>query len=151
MHGDNALKTQMYNDICTYINRELIMRKQFPIEGYVPVVTYVPAGSTTTGKMANDGRRRDWLNTGCTRRRRAKRVVNKVLSRSSVRRLARRGGVRRLAEPVYDEVRDILKSFVENLLRKAVVYTRYRRRETISASDVVSALRTYGIVLYGYM
>ncbi|CAD2214687.1 histone H4 [Angomonas deanei] len=74
----------------------------------------------------------------------------KSISRGSIRRLARRGGVRRLSGEIYEEVRRVLKSYVEDVVRTATSYTEYSRAKTVKASDIVSALRKKGQILYGY-
>ena len=68
----------------------------------------------------------------------------------TVRRLARRGGVKRISGIMYEEVRGILKSFVEGVVRDSVTYTEHGKRTTVTALDVVYALRKRGRMLYGY-
>ncbi|CBH11431.1 histone H4, putative [Trypanosoma brucei gambiense DAL972] len=72
------------------------------------------------------------------------------ITRGSIRRLARRGGVKRISGVIYDEVRGVLKSFVEGVVRDATAYTEYSRKKTVTAVDVVNALRKRGKILYGY-
>ena len=72
------------------------------------------------------------------------------ITKGDIRRLARRGGVKRLAGIVYEEVRGVLKVFLENVIRDAVVFTAYAKRKTTTAMDVVHALRRQGRTLYGY-
>ncbi|KAH8605960.1 hypothetical protein ERJ75_001563600 [Trypanosoma vivax] len=50
---------------------------------------------------------------------------------------------------IYDEVRGVLKSFV-GVVRDATAYTEYSRKKTVTAMDVVNALRKRGKILYGY-
>ena len=71
-------------------------------------------------------------------------------SRGGIRRLARRGGVKRIAGSIYDEVRTVLKSFLERVVVGAVAYTEYAKRKTVTAGDVVYSLRKQGRTLYGY-
>ncbi|KAH8605998.1 hypothetical protein ERJ75_001560800 [Trypanosoma vivax] len=54
---------------------------------------------------------------------------------------SRRGGVKRISGVIYDEVRGVLKSFVEGVVRDATAYTEYSRKKTVTAMDVVNALR----------
>lgn len=79
---------------------------------------------------------------------------NKEKSRGAtnggIRRLARRGGVKRISGMVYEEVRQVLKTFVEGVLRDATAYTEHAKRKTLTALDVVHALKKRGRVLYGY-
>lgn len=74
----------------------------------------------------------------------------KGITKGSIRRLARRGGVKRISSQIYDEVRGTLKSFVEGVVRDATAYTEHAKRKTVTALDVVNALRKRGRVLYGY-
>ena len=50
----------------------------------------------------------------------------------------------RLAPPHYHEV------FLENVVRDAVTYTEHARRKTVTAMDVVYALKRQGRTLYGF-
>ena len=50
------------------------------------------------------------------------------ITKPAIRRLARRGGVKRLTGLVYDETRNVLKSFLEGVVRDAVTYTEHARR-----------------------
>ncbi len=72
------------------------------------------------------------------------------ITKGSIRRLARRGGVKRISALIYDEVRDVLKTFVEGVVRDATAYTEHAKRKTVTALDVVHALRKRGRTLYGY-
>ena len=72
------------------------------------------------------------------------------ISKGAIRRLARRGGVKRISAEVYEEVRKTLKSFVESVVRDATAYTEHAKRKTVTAVDVVNALRKRGKLSYGY-
>lgn len=72
------------------------------------------------------------------------------ISKPAIRRLARRGGVKRISGLMYDEVRGALKVFLENVIRDAVTYTEHARRKTVTAMDVVYALKRQGRPLYGF-
>lgn len=71
-------------------------------------------------------------------------------SRGGIRRLARRGGVKRIAGSVYEAVRKSLRGFLERVVLGAVAYTEYAKRKTVSAGDVVYSLKKQGRTLYGY-
>ena len=84
---------------------------------------------------------------------RQKKVVSenaKSVTKGAIRRMARRGGVKRISSEIYDEVRKTLKSFVEGVVRDATAYTEHAKRKTVTALDVVNALRKRGKILYGY-
>jgi histone H4 len=72
------------------------------------------------------------------------------VTKPAIRRLCRRGGVKRIQSLIYEETRGILKVFLENILRDAVTYTEHARRRTVTAMDVVYALKRQGRTLYGF-
>ena len=72
------------------------------------------------------------------------------ITKPAIRRLARRGGVKRIAGVLFDEARAVLKSFVEGVVRDAVTYTEHGKRTTVTALDVVYALKKRGKSLYGF-
>jgi histone H4 len=86
-------------------------------------------------------------------KKRQRRVVRENIlgiTKPAIRRLARRGGVKRLSGLVYDETRNVLKVFLENVVRDAVTYTEHARRKTVTALDVVYALKRQGRTIYGF-
>lgn len=72
------------------------------------------------------------------------------ITKPAIRRLARRGGVKRISSFIYDDTRAVLKSFLENVVRDSVTYTEHARRKTVTALDVVYALKRQGRTLYGF-
>ncbi len=72
------------------------------------------------------------------------------ITKPAIRRLARRGGVKRISGLIYDEVRDTLRSFLGAIVRDAVTYTEHAHRKTVTAMDVVYALKRHGRTLYGF-
>jgi len=70
------------------------------------------------------------------------------ITKPAIRRLARRGGVKRISGLIYEESRGVLKSFLETVLRDAITYTEHAKRKTVSAFDVVYALKRQGRTLY---
>ncbi|KAG7253807.1 hypothetical protein CRUP_004276, partial [Coryphaenoides rupestris] len=61
--------------------------------------------------------------------------------------LPRRGGVKRISGLIYEETRGVLKVFLENVIRDAVTYTEHAKRKTVTAMDVVYALKRQGRTL----
>ncbi|CAJ0751059.1 18109_t:CDS:2 [Entrophospora sp. SA101] len=49
------------------------------------------------------------------------------ITRPSIRRLARRGGVKRISGLMYEETRDVLKVFLENMIRDTITYTEHAK------------------------
>ncbi|CAF3547751.1 unnamed protein product [Rotaria sp. Silwood1] len=76
--------------------------------------------------------------------------VTKPAIRRLARRGGRRGGVKRISGLIYEEVRGVLKIFLENVIRDAVTYTEHAKRKTVTAMDVVYALKRQGRTLYGF-
>lgn len=74
----------------------------------------------------------------------------KGITKPAIRRLARRGGVKRISDEIYDSTRLILKVFLENVVRDSVTYTESAQRKTVTALDVVYALKRQGKTLYGF-
>lgn len=86
---------------------------------------------------------------GAKRHRRVLRDNIQGITKPAIRRLARRGGVLRISGLMYDETRGILKTFLQKLIGKAVIYMDHANRKTLSAMDVVSALKMDGKHIYG--
>jgi histone H4 len=72
------------------------------------------------------------------------------ITKPAIRRLARRGGVKRISGLIYDEARLVLKMFLTNVLHDTVTFAEHARRKTVTAMDVVYALKRQGRTLYGY-
>ncbi|KAG6032928.1 hypothetical protein E4U41_007086 [Claviceps citrina] len=72
------------------------------------------------------------------------------VTKPAIRRLARRGGVKRISADIYDEARKVIKERLEKILRLCVIYAEYRNAKTVLISDVMHALRTLGRPLYGF-
>merc|ERR1712224_449594 len=87
----------------------------------------------------------------------AKRLTTKAIkdtimgvTKPAIRRLARKGGVKRISSLIYDETRVVLRGFLENVIRDSVTYTEHAKRKTVTALDVVYALKRQGRTLYGF-
>lgn len=74
------------------------------------------------------------------------------LVRPEVRRLARRGGVRRITqtgnESVTEETNVVLRDYVRQILHHVVTMTEGNGRKTVRQQDVLQALRYMGRPLY---
>ena len=78
---------------------------------------------------------------GAKRHRKVLRDNIQGITKPAIRRLARRGGVKRISGLIYEETRGVLKVFLENVIRDAVTYTEHAKRKTVTAMDVVYALK----------
>ena len=77
---------------------------------------------------------------GAKRHRKIMRDNIQGITKPAIRRLARRGGVKRISGLMYEETRGVLKTFLENVIKDSVTYTEHARRKTVTALDVVYAL-----------
>jgi histone H4 len=71
------------------------------------------------------------------------------ITKPAIRRLARRGGVKRISGLIYEETRSLLRIFLESLVHDAVVFASYARRKTVTPMDVVYACKSRACPLYG--
>ncbi|XXG98417.1 mitochondrial 54S ribosomal protein YmL19 [Hypoxylon texense] len=72
------------------------------------------------------------------------------VTKPAIRRLARRGGVKRISAQIYDEARAAVKARLEEIIKDCVVYTEYRQRKTVTINDVLHALKRMGRPIYGF-
>ena len=101
--------------------------------------------------MSGRGKGHKGLGAGGARRHRIMLRDNiQGVTKPVIRRLARRGGVKRISGLVYEETRGVLKVFLENVIRDSVTYAEHGRRKTVTALDVVYALKRQGKTLYGF-
>ena len=58
------------------------------------------------------------------------------VTKPAIRRLARRGGVKRISGALYGDARNVVKSFLEKVVRDAVTYTEFSKQDltTLRAS-----------------
>ena len=108
--------------------------------------------NTTVSKkqVGGAGKGGKGVGKGAKRHKKALRDNIQGITKPAVRRLARRGGVKRISGLIYEESRGVLKTFLENVIRDAVTYTEHARRKTVTAMDVVYALKRQGRTLYGF-
>lgn len=72
------------------------------------------------------------------------------MTRGGIRRLARRGGVKRISDGIYDETRNFVEEFLKTIIKDASIFADNSRRKTITAMDIVYSLKRSGKVLYGF-
>ena len=74
----------------------------------------------------------------------------RALSKPAIRRMARRGGVKRMHGFLYDESRIVFKEWLTKVIKDSVTYTDHAHRKTVMACDVVQALQFNGHTIYGF-
>jgi histone H4 len=100
--------------------------------------------SNNTQRLNNPG--------GAIRHRKVLRDNIYGITKPAIRRLCRRGGVKRIAGGVYEEIRGVLKVFLKLVLEHSVVIARHPKgkynRKTIKVDDVLYALKRNGNTIY---
>ncbi|KAF5379551.1 hypothetical protein D9757_009274 [Collybiopsis confluens] len=114
-----------------------------------PLAIYSEIDSCSNLRTATMGRR-GLGKGGAKRHRKILRDNIQGITKPAIRRLARRGGVKRISGLIYEETRGVLKIFLENVIRDSVTYTEHAKRKTVTALDVVYALKRSGRTLYGF-
>jgi histone H4 len=72
------------------------------------------------------------------------------VTKGALRRLARRGGVKRISDNSYGPVREFMDKMLVKVTTDSIVYAETAKRRTVTAMDVVYALKKNGKTLYGY-
>ena len=119
----------------------LVRRRPLVLEAYFNS-QLIMSGRGKGGKGLGKG--------GAKRHRKILRDNIQGITKPAIRRLARRGGVKRISGLIYEETRGVLKQFLESVIRDAVTYTEHARRKTVTSMDVVYALKRQGRTLYGF-
>ena len=125
-----------------YIKPVFVCRFRISLSEVLAHLTFNMTGRGKGGKGLGKG--------GAKRHRKVLRDNIQGITKPAIRRLARRGGVKRISGLIYEETRGVLKVFLENVIRDAVTYTEHAKRKTVTAMDVVYALKRQGRTLYGF-
>lgn len=72
------------------------------------------------------------------------------ITKPAIRRLARRGGVKRISGDIYGNCRLVMREFLDEVIKDAIIYTEYSKRKTVMSADVIHALKKRGKTLYGF-
>jgi len=115
-----------------------------------PSIPHLPPKANASKANAQRARARGTGMGGAKRIRKRALPADMRISKPSIRRLARRGGVKRISGLVYAETRMVLKEFVTKVMKDAILYTESAKRKTVTAMDIVMALKRHGSTLYGF-
>ena len=85
---------------------------------------------------------------GRSRHRRVLRDNIQGVTKAAIRKLSRRGGVKRISNLIYEETRGNLKTFLEKVVSDAILYTENAKRKTVTVMDINYALKRQGRTLY---
>ena len=73
----------------------------------------------------------------------------KALTKPALRRLCRRGGIKRISGEFYEEIRIKGKLFLKQILKDAISYCEHAKRKTLTADDVKYSFKKNGRPIYG--
>ncbi len=139
-HFDGTNGQELYNSASPAQNQILSDLDRRLVQVHINLVNM--SGRGKGGKGLGKG--------GAKRHRKVLRDNIQGITKPAIRRLARRGGVKRISGQIYEETRTVLKTFLDNVIRDAVTYTEHARRKTVTAMDVVYALKRQGRTIYGF-
>eukprot|EP01084_Bolivina_argentea_P174209 301756_1 len=86
---------------------------------------------------------------GAKRHKKVYKDTIKGITKPALRRLARRGGVKRVSAGCYEDARNLCRNFVESVVYYAMIYKNTRGKKMVGLKDVVSALKRRGNALVG--
>jgi histone H3 len=69
------------------------------------------------------------------------------ITKPAIGRLCQTAGVKRVSGLVYEEIRGVMKVYVEDIMRNAVTFTEHDGRKTVQQGDLDSALQVMGVYL----
>ncbi|KAF2273542.1 histone-fold-containing protein [Westerdykella ornata] len=72
------------------------------------------------------------------------------ITKGDIRRLARRGGVKRMSATIYDDIRAALRQRLEMILKDAVAVAEHCGHSTVLVKHVIYALNKLGKPIYGF-
>ena len=69
------------------------------------------------------------------------------ITEPAIKRILRRGGVKRIGKMIYEEMRGILKVFLEDIIKDMIAFTEHADRKTVKLEDLEAALSNNNIEL----
>jgi histone H4 len=105
-------------------------------------------GKTSYPRQSQGGKARPVGTGGSVRYRKNLRDNIQGITKAAIRKLSRRGGVKRISNLIYEETRGNVKGFLEKVMKDAITYTEHARRKTVTVMDINYALKRQGRTLY---
>jgi histone H4 len=72
------------------------------------------------------------------------------ITKPALKRLARRGGVKRISAQVYNVMRKAIQDFLDNVIFRGLVIAQHMKKKTITVDHMVRALKSSGHAIYGF-
>ncbi|KFZ09660.1 hypothetical protein V502_08584 [Pseudogymnoascus sp. VKM F-4520 (FW-2644)] len=104
-------------------------------------------GGKGTAMPASSGGTRG---VGARRHRKIVRDSIHGITKGDIKRLARRGGVKRISAMIYDDTRDAMKAHLQLILKDCIIFLEHANRKTVTVGDVLFALKRIGRPIYGF-
>jgi len=101
------------------------------------------------GKAQAGGRRGDTTAVDRGAEKKTLKETSSGITKPDIRRLARKAGCQRVAMTLYEEAREVLTEFLNDILENAAVFTDHAKRKTVVTDDVIQSLRRRGKTVYG--
>merc|ERR1711894_8245 len=77
--------------------------------------------------------------------------ILKGLTKPTLKKLARRGGVKRISANSHDEMHFMVKEFLTTVISNTCTYSDHGKRKTITLQDVKYGLKNQGIHMVGFI
>jgi histone H4 len=71
-----------------------------------------------------------------------------VFNDSALKKLARRGGVKRIGKPAFDGTRQHMDNIVNCIVRNCAIYMKHANRSTLKTAYVDASLKSVGLRIY---
>jgi len=104
----------------------------------------------TNWTMSKHTKGKELKKGGTKRHVKSNQLNRQCITLPAIKRLARRGGVKRISQAIYKPTREVVHTFITTIVRDSIAYTENGKRKTVTATDVVHALARQGRTLYGF-
>ncbi len=84
---------------------------------------------------------------GVLRHRKILRDSIQGITRPALQRIMHRAGIKRMSCLMYEELRDVMKMYMEKIVKDMVIFVEHDRRKTVQIKDLDASLEMHGIQL----
>lgn len=100
------------------------------------------------GGSQDGGRGKGLGKKGAVRHRKVLRDIIQGITKNALQRLAYKAGVKMMSGLMYEELRGVMRMFLENKLRGAIAVTEHHGRKTVMRGDLVASTKGNAILNY---
>ncbi len=69
------------------------------------------------------------------------------ITKPALKRICRRAGVKRISGSMYEEMRGVMKVFMENILKTSIIFMEHSRRKTLLIEDLDISMESQNVYL----